>query len=345
MNIVMIVPTGIGCEIGGHAGDASPAAKLLASVSDKLIIHPNVVNASDINEMTENMLYVEGSILDRFLEGSINLKEVHKNKILLLVNPPLTTEVVNSVNAARVTVGADISVLELNTPLEMIAEMKDGKASGTVKGWKELVGQVQKGAYYLSHDAIAITSAITAKKEIAEIYLRNIGGVNPWGGVEARVSKLIAEQLNMPVAHSPIDDRESEVYKMMARIAANDPVDPRMSAELVSVSYLHCILKGLHKAPLILRDRIGGLTVKDIDFLVSPFGCWGPPHIACYRAGIPIIVVKENKTCLNEYMNPSCIFVENYLEAVGYIQTYKAGVSPESVRRPIKGAKIQVGNI
>ena len=78
-NGVFIIPTGLGAEIGGHAGDASPAAKLVASVCDNLVIHPNVVNASDINEMTENMLYVEGSILDRFLEGSIGLKKVHSN--------------------------------------------------------------------------------------------------------------------------------------------------------------------------------------------------------------------------------------------------------------------------
>ena len=40
---VMLVPTGINCEIGGHAGDATPAARLLASVCDQLFIHPNIV--------------------------------------------------------------------------------------------------------------------------------------------------------------------------------------------------------------------------------------------------------------------------------------------------------------
>ena len=38
---VLIVPTGVGAEIGGHAGDATPVASLLASVSDSLITHPN----------------------------------------------------------------------------------------------------------------------------------------------------------------------------------------------------------------------------------------------------------------------------------------------------------------
>ena len=49
MNIVFIVPTGIGAEIGGHSGDATPAAKLISSLCDRLFTHPNVVNASDIN--------------------------------------------------------------------------------------------------------------------------------------------------------------------------------------------------------------------------------------------------------------------------------------------------------
>jgi hypothetical protein len=62
-NAVLLVPTGIGAAIGGHAGDAGPASRLLATVCDNLITHPNVVNASDINEMTENTLYVEAGCL------------------------------------------------------------------------------------------------------------------------------------------------------------------------------------------------------------------------------------------------------------------------------------------
>ena len=113
MNVVFIVPTGIGAEIGGHSGDATPAAKLIASVCDTLIVHPNVVNASDINEMTENMLYVEGSILDRFLEGQAGLEEVYNNKILLAVNSPIKTEIINSVSGSRATIGADIDIVKL----------------------------------------------------------------------------------------------------------------------------------------------------------------------------------------------------------------------------------------
>jgi hypothetical protein len=43
---VMIVPTGIGASIGGYAGDALPAAKLISSVVDILTTHPNVLNGA-----------------------------------------------------------------------------------------------------------------------------------------------------------------------------------------------------------------------------------------------------------------------------------------------------------
>lgn len=43
-NAVMIVPTGIGASIGGFAGDALPSAKLISTVVDTLITHPNVMN-------------------------------------------------------------------------------------------------------------------------------------------------------------------------------------------------------------------------------------------------------------------------------------------------------------
>lgn len=78
MNTVFIIPTGINASIGGNAGDANPAFKLIASVSNIAITHPNVVNASNINEMPNNTWYVEGSMLDKFLEGKIRLKKTKK---------------------------------------------------------------------------------------------------------------------------------------------------------------------------------------------------------------------------------------------------------------------------
>ncbi len=326
MNVVLIIPTGIGCEIGGHAGDANPVAKLLGACCDKIILHPNVVNASDINEMPENALYVEGSMLDRFLNGEIMLEEVHYNKILLVVNKPVSVNTINSVNAAITTIGADIQIVELDTPLEMNGWItREGKAGGIVHGWDELCNQVSNYDY----DAIAIQTPISVSEHDKLTYLEGIGGVNVWGGIEAITSKLISAALNVPVAHSPFEDvanKEDALYNF------KKIVDPRMSAEMVSVSYLHCILKGLHKAP---RISMRGLSVADVDFLISPINCFGAPHKACVERNIPIIYVKENKNVLEDFMIGKPIIVDNYLEAAGLLMAYKSGINYKSVRRPI----------
>jgi len=324
MNVALIVPTGIGCEIGGHAGDANPVAKLIGKCCDKLITHPNVVNASDINEMPENTLYVEGSILDRFLRNEIYLKEVFYNKILLAVNKPVAPDTVNAVNAAKMTIGADIEIVELDTELKMTGFYKDGKADGKVEGWKELCNQVGE----MNFDALAIQSDITVDKETKLQYLTGTGGVNPWGGIEAITSKLIADYLNKPVAHAPFIDWKLKQDDLKD---FNEVVDPRMSAEMVSVCYLHCILKGLHKAPRVDYKR--GLSVDDIDFLITPIDCVGPPHLACMASGVPIIAVRENKSVLNDKMLDDFIVVDNYIEAAGLLMSYKAGINPKSVRR------------
>ena len=84
-NVVMIVPTGIGAELGGHAGDATPAATLLASVCDTLITHPNVLNASDIVQVPANALYVEGSVIAQLMMGTVGLRRVRNNRLLVLI--------------------------------------------------------------------------------------------------------------------------------------------------------------------------------------------------------------------------------------------------------------------
>ena len=77
---VLVVPTGIDADIGGHAGDAGPVARLIAAASDRLITHPNVVNGADINEMPENTLYVEGSVLTRLMMGTAGLAPTRANR-------------------------------------------------------------------------------------------------------------------------------------------------------------------------------------------------------------------------------------------------------------------------
>ncbi len=331
MNVVFIIPTGIGAEIGGHAGDATPYAKMIASVCDRLFIHPNVVNASDLNEMTENMLYVEGSILDRFLEGQIGLEEVYMNKVLVVVNAPVTNNTINAVSGARAVMGADIEIMELRKPLRMVSKLKHDRATGEIHNLEEMIKQVSE----YNFDVLVVNTPIETDDVQVKHYLMSEGGINVWGGVEAKLSKMASEKLNRPVIHAPVEN--SEVFKTF-----NEIVDPRKAAEMVSVCYLHCCLKGAHVAPKIsMSDQ--AYWYKDIGFLVSPANLLGRPHLACVRNKIPIIYVRQNKTTINQNTPEGCIVVDNYLEVCGVIAARKAGISLHSIKRPIGKTKVIEG--
>ena len=70
--VLMLVPTGIGCEIGGFAGDALPSARLLAAASGCLITHPNVMNGAALYWSDPRLHYVEGYALERSLTSVAN---------------------------------------------------------------------------------------------------------------------------------------------------------------------------------------------------------------------------------------------------------------------------------
>lgn len=332
MNSVFIIPTGVGADIGGHAGDANPAARLIGSVCDTIILHPNVVNACDINEMPSNALYVDGHGLDEFLAGDIGLESVRSNKVLVAINqspePKRHAAVINAISACRVTLGVDAEVAILKEPLILKTSFTaEGLATGTVEGTDAAIAQLAARNF----DALALITEIKTSREIATYYI-NYGGVNPWGVVESLACQPLSKAFRRPVAHAPIDSGHFDNIDVIC--------DPRMSAELVSVAYLFCVVKGLQKAPRWTTDKAKGLWIKDIDLLVSPDMQYGLPHKLCQIHDIPILVVEENKTVLPPANGP-CIRVKNYWEAAGWIASQNAGIDPASVRRPLKPTKIQ----
>ena len=344
-NVIFLVPTGIGCEIGGHAGDATPVARLMASTCDNLITHPNVFNASDINEMTTNSLYVEGSTICRLLMGTIGLQPVRFNKILAIIDENehkiFENAAINSINAARATLGIECSeIVKLNPPIRMESiYAKSARAAGVIENINNLFSVLRK--YEGNYDAIAISSIIRVPKNYHMDYFRGEGGmVNPWGGVEAMLTHALSYKFNVPSAHSPMFE-STEIANMDAGI-----VDARMSAEAVSTSYFHCVLKGLHQSPKIITNQNAFycdniISAKDVSCMVVPDGCLGLPTLAALEQGIKVIAVKENKNLMNNNLSdlpwrPGQFFrVENYWEAIGVLNAIRSGISPFSVRRPL----------
>jgi hypothetical protein len=342
-NAVLLVPTGIGAEIGGHSGDAGPVARLLASVCDKLITHPNVVNASDINELPENGLYVEGSVITRLLMGTIGLQKVRSNRIMLVIdkheNKFFHEAAVNAVSAARAAFGIDcpIVVKMVDKVLMHSLYSTSGRAVGKIDYFERIYELLTE--YQSEYDAVALSSVIKVPQNFhRDYYLEDM--VNPWGGVEAMLTHTISLLFNIPSAHSPMLESK-EILDLDLGV-----VDPRKAAEIVSVTFLHSILKGLHKSPKIISDPStnypGIISASDISCLVIPDGCVGLPTLAALEQGIPVIAVRENKNRMQNnledlpFSSGKLFIVENYLEAVGVMNAIKAGVSAESVRRPLR---------
>ena len=89
---LLIIPTGIGCDVGGYAGDAIPAARLLASASKCLITHPNVMNGGSLYWPDPHIHYVEGYSLNLFVAGELFLKPVRQQKVRLLLDARIESD-------------------------------------------------------------------------------------------------------------------------------------------------------------------------------------------------------------------------------------------------------------
>ena len=347
-NVVMLVPTGIGAEIGGHAGDATPAAALLAGVCDTLITHPNVFNAADMIQIPSNALYVEGSVITRLMMGTVRLQRSRSNRVLILIqrheDQVFTDAAINAVNAARAYYGLQVSeVVTIDPAFKMVAEYSpSGVAAGRVEGlshlWEAL--DTRLGSF----DAVAISSVIDAPVEFHRDYYDSEGQmINPWGGVEAMLTHAISLKYGVPTAHAPMLESR-EIADLDLGI-----VDARMAAEVVSLTFFQSVLRGLQQSPRIGTNTSAGgnlIGAEGISCLVLPDGCVGLPTLAALQQDITVISVCENRNIMRNdlgdlaWRDGQLIAVDNYWEAAGVIASLRSGLDPYSVRRPICGVRV-----
>ena len=348
-NAVFIVPTGIDAAVGGHAGDAGYVARLLAQHCDNLIVNPNVVNASDINELPENGLYVEGSVISKLLMGTVGLRKVRSNRILLVLDhhedENIISHSVNAMNAAKVTLGTEGSYIRVQEPLDISSEFSsNGCAVGLIRNIEPLF-QLLHHAPSSGFDAIALSTIIKVPEEFHKTYY-STKMVNPWGGVEAMLSHAVSMEFGLPTAHSPMIESQAILNEIVG------VVDPRQAAEVISTAYLHCVLKGLHKSPQIVTnideehddyvDNVNHadiLSAKNISCLIIPNNCIGLPTLAAIQQDIPIIMVTENKNLMKNDITildipvKNLFVVGNYAEAAGVMAALKAGVNVHKYSR------------
>ena len=345
-NVVMLVPTGIGAVVGGHAGDATPAAILLASVCDTLITHPNVLNASDIIQVPPNALYVEGSIITQLMMGTVGLHRKRNNRLLVLVQEHqeevFTNDAINSVNAARASYGLNATIAMIDRRFKMKSEYSPSdSAAGSIKGIEYVFDLLDSRLGQF--DAVAITSVIDIPAELHENYCRLIDDVaNPWGGVEAMLTHAVSLRYGVPAAHAPMMESK--------KVADTDfgVVDSRLAAEFISMAFLQCILRGLQKSPAVnvkpYRTDRGLMCSESVSCMVIPDGCIGLPTLAALQNDVPVVAVKGNSNLMRNNLDllrwRQLYRVGSYLEAAGVVAALRAGIDPFSTTRPLDLAPV-----
>lgn len=341
--VLSIVPTGVGCNVGGYAGDAAPVTNLLASTADYLITNPNALNASDFIGLDNNrVLFTDGCCIDLFCKGAVDLRLPYSNRVGLIVERVSDRHldvVFNVVNAVRAIHGVNIvDVVVTDRPIGgRYVENGSGGIVGALDN-PEVLFEACERLMRQGVNAIAVTSVF--QDVPMEAYARHFNGEypNPVGGIEAIISYSVTDRYRLPSAHAPL------VNVKPANLRHN-VVDARGAGEMVSESGLACILVGLRRAPQI-SERAGAgvkdiININNLLAVVAPAGCLGGiPTLYAERRDIPVIAVEENQTVLEVFQSKlgltKVLNARSYAEAAGILLALKAGISLESISRPLR---------
>ena len=346
MPTLMLVPTGIGCAIGGYAGDALPSARLLAAASGCLITHPNVLNGAALYWSDPRIHYVEGYGLDRFAAGDWLLRPVRRQRIGLLldagIEPELAQRQIQVAEACRATLGLEIGpVLSTDVPLGVHLERG---ASGASWGSLERPDALLRAGERLrtaGATAIAVVARFPEDPQSAELAAYRQGsGVDALAGAEAVISHLLVRHLQIPCAHAPA----------LGPLPLDPHLDPRAAAEELGYTFLACVLVGLSRAPDLVPAgqgmvegsglRADQLGVDQLGAVVVPDGALGGEALlAAVARDVPVIAV-ANPSLLDVTpellgLAEAVLPAASYSEAAGLVLALREGLSPASLQRPL----------
>ena len=346
MPTLMLVPTGIGCAIGGYAGDALPSARLLAAASGCLITHPNVMNGAALYWSDPRIHYVEGYGLDRFAAGDWLLRPVRRQRIGLLLDAGIELELaqrqIQVAEACRATLGLEIGpVLSTDVPLGVHLERG---ASGASWGSLERPDALLRAGERLrtaGATAIAVVARFPEDPQSAELAAYRQGsGVDALAGAEAVISHLLVRHLQIPCAHAPA----------LGPLPLDPHLDPRAAAEELGYTFLACVLVGLSRAPDLVPAgqgiveghgvRADQLGVDQLGAVVVPDGALGGEALlAAVARDVPVIAV-ANPSLLDVTpellgLAEAVLPAASYSEAAGLVLALREGLSPASLQRPL----------
>ena len=337
--VALIVPTGIGASLGGYAGDALPIARAVSAIADCTLTHPNVLNGAQLYWPLESVLYVEGYGLDRLAAGDWALRPVHQNRITLILDAGIESDLrlrhIQAADAARATLGLDITpYVVTDQPLGVeLRRSPKGASWGTVAHLDSLLRAAEMAIDKLGAEAIAVVARFPDEETEADLAYRSGNGVDPIAGAEALLSHAVVRQFQIPCAHAPA----------LAPWEASADVNPRAAAEELGYTFLNCVLVGLSRAPQFIptdQTRPSDLTTDDVDAAIVPeSACGGAAVLHWAGRGTKIITVADNQTAMAAYpdaLNVPVWRAQSYPEAIGFLAAHRSGVNPALLKGIIR---------
>jgi hypothetical protein len=330
---INIVPTGIAASIGGYAGDAGPANRLIASCVDLLIANPNVVNAAIMHNIPSNMLYTEGYTLDSFCKGNIALRQKKFNKIGVVFDRGIPEEVINmhinAINACKSVYGINIpEYLVTDKPVNVEYYLTDdGYSTGAPQNTQTLL-EASQALIKKGIEALAVV-CFFPDYEGEDLYSKG-QCADPAGGAEAIISHIVSQEFSIPCAHAP-------AFSIKESMPSFEIVDPRAAAEYISPVFLPSVIAGLNQAPAIIdiQDKTAfDLTIDDACVIVTPCDCLGSvPVLSFIERNKTVLAVRENMTVFdvtaeNLKITGKIKSVDSYLEACKHIIIMHASAKP-----------------
>lgn len=309
---VLSLPTGIGAEYGGYAGDMGYIAREFANHFD-LVVNPNVVNGGILSAITPNMHYTEGWAMDRYLSGEIHLTPANKNKIGVVFDSQIPQDIlnihINTINALKMVMGLDIVGYEItknNVGVEL--NVVDGVSAGSLKNPNELIKSskklIAKGA-----EALAIVCFFPEAED--ELYMQGVG-IDPIGGLEGVISHYVSSELMVPTAHAPAFNSLDISFKIE---------NPKLASETISSTYLPCVLIGLNQAPAISNTKKENSLKKPDGLIVPSFSLGSYGVLGAIKNNIPIYAVKNECTLKvdKDKLGVEVFEFESYKECLNYL--------------------------
>lgn len=342
LRVALVVPTGVGAAIGGYIGDASPVARVLETLADEVLLHANVVNAAALYGAGPKSLYVDGLTLDRFFRGELLLSRPRHTRIGVVLDhldAEETDLAYAAIDAARSVHGVDIVAVAI-CPEKLrstVLRSEQGHYLGSVDNPRVLLDTVD-GVRRQGATSIALLTEF-AGIEAQDLVAHYQGQApNPYGALEAMLSRAVTAATGLPCAHGPVLPRSRPAEWIRE-------ADARVAGELVSRSGLGCVLQGLARGiEGIAREDAAGLAdtiaVEDLTAILVPFDCaGGPPAIYGAAQDLAVIGVRDNHCRVGvsaaDLELRSLQVAGTYAEAFGLIACERARVPASALRRPL----------